>query len=285
MKRACLLSLISMLFVYHMLAAMEKDEVTPKCLSLSSLSSSQRLRRVGLRISDKISDRVQLLNEIEPHNEFLKYLKRSQLSKQLDIEKVLPLFKEVDGAGAFPYKSLLEIVLRGLLTHNSCSQLARAVGSYEDIDEVLHKLVWGGTDGKDTSALILALLAGYNPNAPYSKRIKATALYDLPVEQCKLLVALGADVNVKNEDDETPLHTACFWLNRKKVQLFLQAGAFVCVKDNKGKTPEHWLLQRRWNASKGDDQKIDEILKVLTIYKMKEEEDSIQFEQWRFKNS
>jgi ankyrin repeat protein len=52
------------------------------------------------------------------------------------------------------------------------------------------------------------------------------------------LVSAGIDVNAKNNDGETPLHTAarCYYFNDEAIRWLVAKGADVHVKDNFGKT-------------------------------------------------
>lgn len=53
----------------------------------------------------------------------------------------------------------------------------------------------------------------------------------------ELLIECGANVNVTNDHQETPLHFAAIQNNLKIVQLLLENGALVNVKDDGGYTP------------------------------------------------
>jgi ankyrin repeat protein len=60
---------------------------------------------------------------------------------------------------------------------------------------------------------------------------------DLTVAQ--LLIAYGANVNVKDESDRTPLHEALSRGDSDMVKLLLAHGAKLNVKDQTGRTPLH----------------------------------------------
>jgi len=53
----------------------------------------------------------------------------------------------------------------------------------------------------------------------------------------ELLIAAGADVNVKNQRGRTPLYDAAIWDRKDIAKLLFDAGADVNAKDNDGKTP------------------------------------------------
>ena len=63
------------------------------------------------------------------------------------------------------------------------------------------------------------------------------AVADGDVERVKLLISKGADVNAKDEEEQTPLHHATRAANTEVVQLLVEAGADVNAKDNRGRTP------------------------------------------------
>jgi len=63
------------------------------------------------------------------------------------------------------------------------------------------------------------------------------AITDGQVEFCRFLIAEGADVNGGDRWDWTPLHTACEYNCRDKVELLLAEGAKVNVRNEDGKTP------------------------------------------------
>ena len=56
-------------------------------------------------------------------------------------------------------------------------------------------------------------------------------------EVVELLIANGADMNAKDEDESTPLHLAAYWGGKDIVELLIAAGADVNAKNNWIGTP------------------------------------------------
>ena len=52
----------------------------------------------------------------------------------------------------------------------------------------------------------------------------------------ELLIAKGADVNIKDNNGRTPLHVACLLGHKDAVELLIAKSADISVKDNKEQT-------------------------------------------------
>jgi len=65
------------------------------------------------------------------------------------------------------------------------------------------------------------------------------AVVDGDVDQVNLLISKGADVNLRNRMNWTPLHTAIQNRRQAIVELLTTKGADVNAKDNRGQTPLH----------------------------------------------
>jgi ankyrin repeat protein len=57
------------------------------------------------------------------------------------------------------------------------------------------------------------------------------------------LLARGANVNARDEDERTPLHQAVLGNNVGLVGLLIESGATIDAKDNQGFTPLHFAAQ------------------------------------------
>jgi len=87
---------------------------------------------------------------------------------------------------------------------------------------------------------VARLLNVSNVNAPLSDGLqplhKAT---NCSVSMVRLLIEKGADINAKNNDEETPLHRAVWQSNLDVIRLLIEKGATVNAKGNGGRIPLH----------------------------------------------
>jgi ankyrin repeat protein len=67
----------------------------------------------------------------------------------------------------------------------------------------------------------------------------------------ELLLERGADVNVPDDDDQTPLHLASYFWKVEMVLLLLNAGANSSAKDAQGQTPLHLVSQHLYRDPDG----------------------------------
>ena len=74
----------------------------------------------------------------------------------------------------------------------------------------------------------------------YSFKKPALSFYDIPLELMDWLIAQGADINVKDEYDRTPLHYHAQVNNVERVALLLEKGADIEAQDKYKNTPLHF---------------------------------------------
>jgi uncharacterized protein len=121
----------------------------------------------------------------------------------------------------------------------------------------LHLAVSSIFSNKDTVELLLAKGADVNASTidgdtplhkaarvldyygDYSILQRNTPLHNFNRDVLELLLAKGADVNAKNKEGETPLHTAAEKGYSYLAELLLAKKADVNVKNNRGETPLH----------------------------------------------
>jgi hypothetical protein len=70
-----------------------------------------------------------------------------------------------------------------------------------------------------------------------------------PIENVKLLLDHGADVNTKTVHNVTPLHFAAQGKNIFIANLLIERGARVDAEDYDGRTPLDWIAGKKWASS------------------------------------
>jgi len=78
-----------------------------------------------------------------------------------------------------------------------------------------------------------------NKAVPHWSALHYTVLMD-DAETCQMLVSAGANVNITDNSESTPLHIAGFDKNLELCQILISGGADLNFKDFKGKAPLHW---------------------------------------------
>lgn len=90
------------------------------------------------------------------------------------------------------------------------------------------------------------------------------------LEIVKTLIEHGIPVDVRDKNDETPLHTACYSTQVECVEFLLRQGANPNAKDDEGNTPLHSLLfhgdYNHPRDNKEEYQKITSIINLLLSF-------------------
>ena len=106
----------------------------------------------------------------------------------------------------------------------------------------------------DAQAVKVALCQGVsvqhrdeqNENTPLH-----TACENGQTQIASLLILLGAEVDSRNKDGVTPLCLACEFAHKETAELLLRRGSKVDTPDTAGVTPLHWACQRGDTATAG----------------------------------
>src|SRR5207253_2607153 len=124
--------------------------------------------------------------------------------------------------------------------------------NYDRVQSNTTRLIEAAVHG-DTEAVKRFIAAGDNVNAVSTDGNNTTALLyavqhaprDGNYELVKLLIAAGADVNVRHNWGYTPLMVAVRHHSPKTVTLLLSHGADVTLKSQKGEDALDWARQER----------------------------------------
>jgi len=117
-----------------------------------------------------------------------------------------------------------------------------------------HWTIHGAARGGDIEAVkeFLAVGADVNAKDDYGWAPLLWAAFNGHKEAAELLIAEGADVNAKGDDGCTPLHTAAEWGYKKIIVLLIANGADVNAKDDYGWTPWQSVM---WGFEEESDYK------------------------------
>lgn len=94
------------------------------------------------------------------------------------------------------------------------------------------------TGNKEALKQHIAAGSNLNEKDPFggSSPLISAALFD-KIEEAKILLDAGADINFQNNDGATALHTASFFCRTEIVKLLIERGADKTIKNKFGATP------------------------------------------------
>ena len=148
----------------------------------------------------------------------------------------------------------------------------------EDVDpDLLNAASWSLLGGSrrtvyfDSEAAKWAMDNGANPNVLYGpdSNVKYAPLHAASkigdTEHVHLLINYGADVNIKDTLNCTPLHWACYWMRPEIVKILLDSDADPNIKNVDGKTPYDVIAATEKSGLRSYDSKNTELMKNLLI--------------------
>jgi len=113
----------------------------------------------------------------------------------------------------------------------------------------LEKMLWEGVDENNLRKVALALNLGANVDAKgwNDQTPLHWAVRGVNIALAKLLIDSGANVNAKDKNGDTPLHRA-IGRNIAIAKLLIASGADVNAKNNKGNTLLDWTQSQKMKA-------------------------------------
>ncbi|MFC1781833.1 ankyrin repeat domain-containing protein [Planctomycetota bacterium] len=163
-----------------------------------------------------------------------------------------PLFKAVTNG----QEDVVEfLITKGADTNvkNSASTTALHIAARNGNIEIVKLLIAGGADVnvKNAQDFTPLYIAEQNDNTEIAELLRKNgaeestpsllgALTNGDIEQIKLLISQGADVNTKTgSQGQMPLHLAIQWGNTEIAELLIDSGADVSATNTRGLTPLH----------------------------------------------
>lgn len=123
---------------------------------------------------------------------------------------------------------------------------------------------WAANFGNRT---VVRRLLEHGINVDELNNINETALFRAAgpawrehVAMTKLLVDMGADVNIRNDIGMSPLHRAAQYAQSSVVRFLLDSGADVLARDINGNSALHWAVR---TAAPNTDQEVIKTVKLL----------------------
>lgn len=114
----------------------------------------------------------------------------------------------------------------------------------QDGETPLMSAAW---DEENLEQMRLLITAGADVNLvdELGESALSTACNECNTDAAKLLVEAGADVNVANDEGHTPLMSAAMWSEAELVEILLKAGANLDAADDDGYTALDWAMDAR----------------------------------------
>jgi ankyrin repeat protein len=210
------------------------------------LSDDEVVTRVREKKLDNISRRIDFLTDatVDPNERIKKATMRDMfrtpdISEASDEEKAELLNKAID-YGVSVFHELLDEHSTSFVTPSTKQVIDRVqpVKKNRALREAVKK--------KDVEQIKLLITEGADVNAKYPGGETALQLAAEAgiTESAKLLLEAGSDINAQNDYGQTALHLAAKWADGDMVELFLNKDADVNVKDEGfGFTALHYAAQ------------------------------------------
>ncbi len=122
----------------------------------------------------------------------------------------------------------------------------------EDAFSPIPDSIWRAAHAGNTKAIERHLAEGADVNAKDGKfgvTLLSWAALGRQIDAVELLILKGADINARNNDGNTPLHTAAFLGENEIAQLLVKNGADVNVRNDDGDVPMN-SLEADWETTK-----------------------------------
>lgn len=130
------------------------------------------------------------------------------------------------------------------------SAVAHAEGTLGANDRPIHDLARIGS-GSEIKRLLQADPGQRDARTSFGSTPLHLAATNPDLTALQVLIAAGADPNVRDNDGATPLHMAAYTQNAKHARLLLEAGADPMAKTNVGRDPTSMARKAMANEASG----------------------------------
>lgn len=229
----------------------------------ATLSQSAMAMEVSVRAEQpqKISEFIKKLYAAVPDNSLLKFLRETLENRCFDQDEMEELF--IDSLYPDVSKSWCLYIVNMLLQKHDDLKALRS-----EVAKVLFKkeeLICSS----DSNELIIGLLLGGDPNINYRKGKAWGAFTVLHLaasndpKKTALLLSAGANAHSLDEYGNTPLHSACNYMNCETAELLLKKGASLSAKNKASLTPKE---QAEETQKLQNSDSFDKLLEVVLKY-------------------